>query len=359
MAGYYDLVRRYLGGWFPILGTYNGRVVFLDGFAGPGVYDNGELGSPIIALQTLLDHSRFARLRCEFKFLFLEPEADRASSLEQRLTEFVGARGGLPQNVQYEIIQKTFAETAEGMLEVLDRQKARLAPTFAFIDPFGFSGVSIELIGRLLDFDKCEVFFNLMYDYINRFATAGNVDHLLEEVFGSNDYLEAKNLPSGEARSDFLHDLYERQLHSIGGFPYVQRFQMINNSGHNIYTLFFGTRSLTGLRVMKDAMWKVDPGAGSRFSDRTFSPEQPVLFQASPNFVPLRTAILRHFAGRTVLVSEVEEFTLTQTPYSASHYNRPILAPLERDSVIEVVSSSRARRFSFPAGTAIHFPSHG
>jgi three-Cys-motif partner protein len=54
----HDLIRRYLGGWFPILAKYNGRVVFLDGFAGPGVLDDGNPGSPIIAMETLLQHRR-------------------------------------------------------------------------------------------------------------------------------------------------------------------------------------------------------------------------------------------------------------------------------------------------------------
>ncbi len=33
------ILRRYLGGWFPILGQggHNPRLVYLDGFSGPGI----------------------------------------------------------------------------------------------------------------------------------------------------------------------------------------------------------------------------------------------------------------------------------------------------------------------------------
>lgn len=57
----HELLRRYLGAWFPILtyAGYHGRVMFLDGFAGPGIYSNGEPGSPIIALNTLVNHRVF------------------------------------------------------------------------------------------------------------------------------------------------------------------------------------------------------------------------------------------------------------------------------------------------------------
>jgi hypothetical protein len=35
----HEILRRYLYAWFPIMSCYNGRLVFLDGFAGPGAYE--------------------------------------------------------------------------------------------------------------------------------------------------------------------------------------------------------------------------------------------------------------------------------------------------------------------------------
>src|SRR6266487_4348892 len=91
----HDLIQKYLGGWFPILGSSNDRIVFLDGFAGPGAYAEGEMGSPLLAIETLLDHSHFARFgHRQFVFLFCEPEADRCAALQARLDEFAAVRGG-------------------------------------------------------------------------------------------------------------------------------------------------------------------------------------------------------------------------------------------------------------------------
>jgi three-Cys-motif partner protein len=50
------ILRRYLEAWFPILSTYNKRVVYLDGFCGPGRYEGGEPGSPLIALNVAKHH---------------------------------------------------------------------------------------------------------------------------------------------------------------------------------------------------------------------------------------------------------------------------------------------------------------
>jgi len=46
----------YLKAWFPILGSSNKKIIYLDGFAGPGEYDDGEDGSPIIAQKIAKDH---------------------------------------------------------------------------------------------------------------------------------------------------------------------------------------------------------------------------------------------------------------------------------------------------------------
>ena len=41
--GKHLVLRSYLDGWFPILSRWNGRLLFVDGFAGPGEYigENG------------------------------------------------------------------------------------------------------------------------------------------------------------------------------------------------------------------------------------------------------------------------------------------------------------------------------
>ena len=45
---------------------------------------------------------------------------------------------------------------------------SQIAPTFALIDPFGFSGIPYALIQRLLSKNKCEVLVTVMVDSINR-----------------------------------------------------------------------------------------------------------------------------------------------------------------------------------------------
>jgi three-Cys-motif partner protein len=357
------LLRRYLGGWFPILTArgYNRRVVYLDGFAGPGIYSNGEPGSPLIAIETLVNHTLFDQLkRTEFLFLLVEGRKDRAAQLEKEIDNFWSARhGGKPPNVTTTVYADQFVKVAEGVLEALDESTKKLAPTFAFIDPFGWSGVPLDLISRLLAFDRCEVLFNFMYDSINRFVAdqRPNIAKHFADLFGTDEAVHRRaHELQGDQRKEFLRDLYASQLREVAGFTYVRSFELVNaERGRTAYYLMYGTRHPKGLEKMKEAMWSLDPVAGQRFSGTTGG--QPVLFQAEPDFGPLRKAIVERFAGRAVAVDEVERFVIEETDYKRTHYKR-VLTQLETDNEISCLTD-RTRRLTYPSGTVLRFPSSG
>src|SRR4051794_21996687 len=56
------ILQAYLSAWMPILTRQSqkvgqqGKVRYIDGFAGPGIYQKGEKGSPILALEAALEH---------------------------------------------------------------------------------------------------------------------------------------------------------------------------------------------------------------------------------------------------------------------------------------------------------------
>ena len=52
----HKILRRYFEAWLPILATTQGRLLYIDGFAGPGEYQNGAPGSPLVILNAARDH---------------------------------------------------------------------------------------------------------------------------------------------------------------------------------------------------------------------------------------------------------------------------------------------------------------
>ncbi|MFQ5431011.1 MAG: three-Cys-motif partner protein TcmP, partial [Nitrospinota bacterium] len=71
----HEILRRYLEAWFPILNRFHGRIVYIDGFCGPGRYLEGEKGSPIIALNVAANHRN--ELAGDLIFIFIDERKDR------------------------------------------------------------------------------------------------------------------------------------------------------------------------------------------------------------------------------------------------------------------------------------------
>ena len=181
----HEILRRYLGAWFPILGTYNRRIVYVDGFCGPGRYNGGESGSPIIALQEAMKQA--GRLHgTEIVFLFVDERADRIAHLKNELVKL-----SLPSNYRIQATTGMFEDELKQLLDSLDAKGLQLAPTFAFIDPFGFKGLPFRLVRRLLANDKTEIFVNIMADAANRFLEHPDdqVRQHIVELFGSHEVL--------------------------------------------------------------------------------------------------------------------------------------------------------------------------
>ena len=350
----HQLLGRYLDAWFPIIAWLNGKVIFFDGFAGRGRYTDGSEGSPLIALRHLLEHSYWPKMaHREFVFFFVEQDSDNAASLEREIAAFKDAHQPWPPGVTTQVINDTFDRTATSVLDNLRAVGGRLAPTFAFIDPFGYSGLPMRLIGDLLASRKTEVFVNFMVGHVQRFIEREGQEHVMSELFGIDEHelSDALRIPDGVARVEQLRSVYERQLREVARFKYVRSFEMVNNSGNVSYYLFHGTRHREGVKAMKAAMWSVDRREGFQFSDRTAG--EITLFESEPNLRPLREEILRHFSGqKNVLVDKIEWYTILETPYRETHV-RPVLRPLEREGVITV---DRLGRRQYPAGTTVDFP---
>ena len=94
------ILRRYLQAWLPIMTTYHGRVLYIDGFAGPGIYSEGAEGSPIIALREAKNHK--ANITAEIVFIFIEADSKRHVELKKQVGKI-----SLPANMKVDCIKGT------------------------------------------------------------------------------------------------------------------------------------------------------------------------------------------------------------------------------------------------------------
>jgi three-Cys-motif partner protein len=288
-------------------------------------------------------------LRGKLVFLFIDERPDRIAQLEQELATF-----SLPLHFSVKAEAGVFHEKLAAILDDLEAQSSHIAPTFAFIDPFGFKGIPFDLVKRLLRHPRTEIFVTFMVDPINRFIEHPNdqvVQHIID-VFGSSKVLGVARGPGDRVKA--LRMLYQRQLEQVAKF--VRYFEMRDAKNRTIYYLFFATNHPLGHVKMKKAFWKVDSERGFQFSDAT-NPNQLVMFEMDPS-PALAEILLQAYVSQTMGVEQIQCFVEEQTPFLATHM-RSALKLLESKGQIMVKPLKRdgkkRRASTFPKDVIITF----
>ena len=162
-----EIVRRYLFLWFRILGTRSNRLAYIDGFSGPGRYLNSDQSSPIAALTSAKaafdELIQSGRVLTEWYFYFIDEKAKFTSSLKIGIAETAW-----PEQFKVDVQTGTFEGKLNGVLDRIRKLSSGMPPTFAFIDPFGATGVPFTHVAQILKHRSCEVLINLDSDGIGR-----------------------------------------------------------------------------------------------------------------------------------------------------------------------------------------------
>jgi len=316
----HEILRRYWQAWLPIISKLGGRVLYIDGFAGPGKYADGEDGSPLVVLKSARDH--IARPTSEVVFAFIEKDKARFDSLDATLEEI---KATLPQNFKVYAGHGVFNEQMTNIFNHLDQQGARMAPSLVFVDPFGFAQAPFRTVERIMGTPHCEVLVTFMYEEINRFLSHPDQTRNYDELFGTDAWRHVLLVNESTKRRRMIHDIYRDQLRTVA--DHVRSFEMLNRRNRTDYFLFFATNELIGLERMKDAMWKVDPSGTYQFSDYTDAQGAMDLFPEGPDFEELKKLIVARFGGKTVETDKVGDFVVADTPFRRAHLKTNILNP--------------------------------
>ena len=347
--GKHLVLENYLKAWFPIMARRNQRILFVDGFAGPGKYLGGEEGSPIVAMRTWAEHVARPKIKAEVIFVFIEEKAERARHLE-RLVDRWDAK--LPESAKAHVWPGTFDSQMTKVLDQLDEQETRMAPALVMMDPFGIKGIPIRVVERILGNEKCEVYITFMWQAINQRMTTPEFEYHMTQLFGTDAWKDAISL-EGRERKLALHDLYGRQLKAAGARQVVH-FHLLKGKRLK-YSIFFGTGHTLGSDRMKAAIWKAGPTGDFSFRGG----EQAQISFLEPDFAPLQEALKERFeeAG-WVSIEKIEKFVASDaTIFHTGQLRSEALKPMERAGRIEVKVNERIRKrgSTYPNNCRINF----
>jgi three-Cys-motif partner protein len=204
----HDVLYEYLRRWAYILSGRNpkGRRLslhYVDGFAGRGRYEKGELGSPLIAMEV---GQRLNEDRDGLVFLNcynVERNAANFESLERE----VEVAAPLYPSVGFRNFRGLFEEHADDILQDIRADDH----TFVFIDPFGYRGVELTQVVKFLERRRSEVFITFMSNYIGRYMTDANRESAMDAIFGTPKWRELAGLPFSSQQASAVK-LYGEQL---------------------------------------------------------------------------------------------------------------------------------------------------
>lgn len=330
------LVTNYFDAWtrimLPRVIRSGEQLAYIDLFSGPGRYEDGSRSTPL----WVLDYSiKDPKLCSRLVTMFNDKNPEYAVQLRAAITALPGI-----EKLTYQP-QVSSTEVGHELVNLL--RNGNLVLTLFFIDPFGYKGLSLDLIGNAIKGWGCDCIFFFNYNRINPGINNPFVVEHMNDLFGAAraDRLRetVKDLTPDERRTTIISELTEA-LKEIGG-KFVLPFEVQSQHGDRTsHYIIFVSKAFLGYHLMKEVMSKLttDTGEVKRFEYVPVKSTQMALF---PDFgknhsIPLlKDVLVRSAAGRLLHVREVYEQFTVDTPYTLKNV-KDALTALEAEGRITI-----------------------
>lgn len=334
------LVTTYFDIWAKImLSNSRGRISYIDLFSGPGQYEDGSPSTPMWVLEySIKDPKLCARLVTMFN--------DKNPAYAKRLETAIASLPGIVKLKHPPKVSAT--EIGPDVVEIL--HSTNLVPTLFFIDPFGYKGLSLDLIGNAIRSWGCDCIFFFNYNRINLAINNPAVAERMNDLFGATRANQlrnrVRNLGPDERQAIIVNELTEA-LKQVGG-KFVLPFQFSSQHGDRTsHYIMFVSKAFLGYHLMKEAMANLstDTSEVKRFEYIPLRSTQMALF---PDFgknysIPLlKDVLVQVAAGMSLSVWDIYERFTVDTPYLFKHV-QTALSELEAEARI-VISPPAALR---------------
>ena len=266
------IVRKHAELWGLILGRHLKKlrrlgklpgpyeIHYVDAFAGPGEYDNGVLGSPVQALQGLVDAASMDADGPVIFFWAVERNPDTVSSLH----EAVAVHTTSHPRVKVSTLNLSFRDAWDEYQQRWDKN------TFLLLDGFGWQASVPDMFRQHMSHRPGNsALWSLMVRSIIRFGRNPDKRKHMDRLFGPNGWSEfwTPGTPHERRRRVISR---ARDIAKSCGAKHVVTFDILrkddsSSADHHEYTLLYMGHALEGCNVLKQAFWNIDPVAGAKY----------------------------------------------------------------------------------------------
>jgi three-Cys-motif partner protein len=353
------IVSKYFRAWaqviIPSVEKRDNRIAYIDLFCGPGRYKDGTNSTPIQILRAAARHPKLSQMLVT---MFNDLDHENVASLQATIeaTPEVKKLKHQPRVYNHEVgteIAKQF--------EIM-----KMIPTFFFVDPWGYKGLSLKLINSVLQNWGCDCVFFFNYNRISMGLNNELVKEHMNALFGQNraEALRTRlERLSGEHREVTIIEELSNALREMGG-RYVLPFRFRNAAGNRTtHHLIFVSKHVRGYEIMKDVMAResssTEQGVPS-FEYNQASKNQPFLSNFLKPLDSLAVELLERFSGKRMTMLDVYDRHQVDTPFIKANY-KEALRNLEANGQIKTDPPAPKRKIikgqrSFADSVIVTFP---
>jgi three-Cys-motif partner protein len=316
-----EIVSKYLWAWskaiIPTAKKKNGKVAYIDLFAGPGRYHDGTKSTPLLVLEKAINDPD---MRNMLVTIFSDADPEKTQLLKNDIDNLTGINTlKYKPIVDTSIVNDKVAETFHSI---------QLIPTLSFFDPWGYKGLSRQLVNSFIKDWGCDciIFFN--YNRINMGIMNDKVTEHMEAILGEENVrklrLEIGHMNTSQRESAILTCLSSAMM-QLGG-KYVLPFRFRSERGKRIsHHLVFISKNQMGYQIMKDIMASVSTSECQGVPSFEYSPFKETQLKLAMPLDELKTKLLDHFAGKCLTVYEIFNKHNINTNYILRNYKEALI----------------------------------
>ncbi|TPN70686.1 three-Cys-motif partner protein TcmP [Mesorhizobium sp. B1-1-1] len=351
-----EIIQKYFATWaniiLPTAQRYGGgKIAYIDLYAGPGRYKDGAASTPLLVLQKAIENPS---LSGALVALFNDMDVNNTQTLQSEIDALLGI-----EKLKYkpEVNCNAVDHDAEEYFAT-----TKLIPSFTFLDPFGYKGLSLRLVNGVIKDWGCDCVFFFNYNRISLGISNPMVQSHMAALFGDDRAAELRKNVEGvkpALREQMILEELTQALTEMGG-KFVLPFRFRNDKGRLTHHLVFVSKSFKGYATMKGIMASASSKADQGVASFAYSPadsSMPLLFELTRPLDDLEGLLKKEYAGRTVSMLDIYESHSVGRPYLSKNY-KDVLKKLEDAGDVSVVDpDGKPRRSnSFADRLMVSFP---
>jgi three-Cys-motif partner protein len=317
------------------------KLAYIDLFAGPGRYDDQNKSTPILVLETILADPE---LRSRVVTLFNDKDTENVESLKRAIAQMPGIE-------QLRYAPTFFNEEVGDEIAAWFGQQT-LVPTFFFVDPWGYKGLSHNLVSAIIKDWGCDCVFFFNYNRINMGITNFAIEPHMLSLFGTKQLALIRNRFEEAVTPEERESIIIQSLclaFKENGQKFVLPFRFKNADGNRTsHHLIFISKNFRGYDIMKEIMAKessdiVGGVANFEYNPRDVYYKQGSLFDMlSRPLDDLRGMLLSDYTGKTIGFAALYQEHSVDKPYIKKNY-KAVLRALFDEGLITAISTKTGK----------------